>query len=358
MGSSKKSRGKPVSSPSNKSLSREDEERPSADLQPTLPIELQQAILNVFSQAFSPAEGSDIKGVIQEVKHHLFSRDFASAFGKQEYLDAYALRWSSSRALCYADIFTSFGDLCNWQNSSHAHTDSQLPSSTKILCIGGGAGGEIVGFAAALQQCELQTCEVIAIDIADWSTSLKKVEAALSTSPQLSQYASESARTINRPLIQEGRLGIHFHQRDILDVGEQELQDMLSGVSICTIMFTLNELFTTSISRTTAFLLTLTEAMQPGSTLLVVDSPGSYSEIKLGSQSTTKQYPMKWLLDHTLLKVAGSEDQCKWKKNIDHDSKWFRISPHVRYLIPLQNMRYQIHAYKRQQDGIRTRSGS
>jgi len=81
---------------------------------------------------------------------------------------------------------------------------------------------------------------------------------------------------------------------------------------------------------------------------LVVDSPGSYSETMVGSES--KKYPMKWLLDHTLLEKENKDDKdslAKWEKIVSEDSRWFRLANSLQYPIPLENMRYQIHLYRR-----------
>jgi 25S rRNA (uracil2843-N3)-methyltransferase len=123
---------------------------------------------------------------------------------------------------------------------------------------------------------------------------------------------------------------------------------MLAGVSLVTIMFTLNELFTSSTPKATALLLALTDSMEPGSWLLVVDSPGSFSEITLGS-GVPKTYPMQWLLNHTLLEAAGSRDGVrKWRQHFTDDSKWFRIDPRLKYRLELENMRYQMHLFHRE----------
>jgi 25S rRNA (uracil2843-N3)-methyltransferase len=128
-----------------------------------------------------------------------------------------------------------------------------------------------------------------------------------------------------------------------------ELVDVAGGrPMLVTLLFTLNELYTSSIGKTTAFLLNLTAAATSGSLLLVVDSPGSYSEATVGTEA--KRYPMHWLLDHTLLetqKSRGSESALKWVKLVSEDSKWFRIPESIRYPIPLENMRYQMHLYRR-----------
>ena len=79
----------------------------------------------------------------------------------------------------------------------------------------------------------------------------------------------------------------------------------------------------------------------------MVDSPGSYSEVKLGKTGQAKRYPMKWLLDHTLLKEAGAG---KWDKLVERDSVWFRVDEKLQYPLDLENTRYQIHVYQRQVD--------
>ncbi|KIW14373.1 hypothetical protein PV08_07155 [Exophiala spinifera] len=309
-----------------------------------LPVELQQMILDVFRRAFPLHDQGEVKTVIQEVKGHLFQRDFASAFAKQEYLDAYALRWSAARSLGYTDIFLHRDLQPVWVGGTDPCLDmNSSPSSMRVACIGGGGGAEVAACAAAVAQTHsLSSLEVHAIDIADWSGCLDKLAHHLCTPPPLSAYASESAKSANGPLVASGQFSHCFSQCDILAVDEGRLRDLLAPVRLCTVMFTLNELFSSSISRTTAFLLAISDMMQPGSWFLVVDSPGSYSEVKLG-QGQTKKYPMKWLLDHALQDVA----QGKWKKQVSDDSRWFRLNSSLKYPVELENMRYQIHLYQR-----------
>lgn len=342
------------------------------------PIQLQQSVLDVFCRAFhgDDLETHDINASIQKVKGHLFLREFSHAFAKPEYLDAYALRWSASRALGYLDILLH-GDLQPFwlgeisarpdvNNHADDANDDDDPPPTKsnrgacrVACIGGGAGAEVAACAAAAvlafesappssSWSSDSKAEIHAIDIADWSSCVGKLTTTLTTPPQLSAYASESAKAANKPLIDPAHLHVRFSQHDILDVDEHGLRGLLGGVNLCTIMFTLNELFTTSIARTTAFLLALTDTMALGSWLLVVDSPGSYSEVTLGDgeDAKPKRYPMKWLLDHTLLEVAGGKNS-KWTKHVSDDSRWFRLKPTLKYPIDLENMRYQIHLYQR-----------
>ena len=83
--------------------------------------------------------------------------------------------------------------------------------------------------------------------------------------------------------------------------------------------------------------------------LLVVDSPGSYSTVSLNGAD--KNYPMQWLLDHTLLADTSGgkakEEVRMWEKVQEDDSRWFRLDDRLSYPIELENMRMQLHLYRR-----------
>ena len=343
----------------------------------SLPLELQQIILNVFSIAFPLLQDTEeLTKVLQKVKGHLFNRDFAAAFSEQTYLQAYALRWSAARALGYTHILTSpdrdyllvppngSRKPARLSGEQEEQGDVGLPNTSKLVCIGGGAGAEIAALAAA-QRARSHGLEVIAVDSADWSQPVTELATALVTPPMLSVHYSEAARARpeNQPLLtKSAQVNISFMHQDVLTWKAEALQPTLRNTTLCTIMFTLNELFSASLPKTTSFLLSLTAAMPKDSHLLVVDSPGSYSEIQLGKTTArvdtsedkvapTKKYPMKWLLDHTLLEVAKDGDQAAWEKVESEDSLWFRIEQKdrvkLRYPIELENMRYQLHCYRR-----------
>jgi len=354
-----------------------------------LPLELQQAILNVFITAFPISHNAErLTQVTQEIKGHLFKRDFASAFGQPAYLQAYALRWSAARALGYSHILThpdrasiltttsatsvkTEDDHVELQGSDLSDPIASTPprrvsnkiGPRKVVCLGGGAGAEIVAFATAHRQLDPKSLlEIIAVDNADWSDPVAKISPALSTAPALSAHASAAAKekVENRPLLEDSlKVTVSFNHQDVLTWNLESIKQTMQDASLCTIMFTLNELFSTSLSKTTSFLLNLTTAMPVGSHLLVIDSPGSYSEIQLGKTTSvdgqamtpTTKYPMKWLLDHTLLEVAGSGDNVTWKKMESEDSLWFRIDQkerdRLRYPVELENMRYQLHLYRK-----------
>lgn len=354
-----------------------------------LPVELQQMILNVFRTAFPiSTDLQALNKTIQEVKGHLFNRDFAAAFREPPSLDAYAVRWSAARALAYAHILLqphleylflsrrngahdTLADLSTTDsltNISAPSTDLQQGAlhlvTNKVVCIGGGAGAEIIALAA-VGRGDRDPMSVLTVDSADWSNPILRLKAALSTPPRLPAYASEATklRPENQALLQGAdQFEVDFLHQDVLSWDREAMRDKFSRTSLCTIMFTLNELFSMSLPKTTTFLLIVTEIMPKGSHLLVVDSPGSYSEIQLGKKSTsskseseslkaTKKYPMSWLLDHTLLDVAKIGDEPAWKKVASEDSLWFRINERdrarLKYPVNPENMRYQMHIYTR-----------
>ncbi|KAF1815194.1 hypothetical protein P152DRAFT_248357 [Eremomyces bilateralis CBS 781.70] len=360
--------GRSRGAPQNKS---KDNRRTSAETigQYSVPQATQQWILNTFSKCFHIGDPIQFKETLQEVKHHLYNRDFASAFGKPEYLAAYAARWSPSRALGYLCVLNELHrdgqlPLSTVQRRNTTDKDTEMPELFQTLNIGGGAGAELMTFAALDRDrikmkdetfptdgIEMQPpvwCPRI-LDLAPWDHILEALAAQISS---VQSGASDDPG---------GSFNYTFHQRNVLEFGKKELSPFLEGVSLITILFTLNELFTASLSQTTKFLLDLTMLTAPGTRLLVIDSPGSYSTVSLQGKGSAvedkggKEYKMAWLMDHILLKVApsslsdsgrGDQKQC-WVKSVDEESRWFRLPPDLKYPIQLENMRMQIHLYKR-----------
>jgi 25S rRNA (uracil2843-N3)-methyltransferase len=470
---------------------------PPVDLSASVPLPLQQLLLDVFKFALlfpgndqsgagervsvqhpdalecSSAE-LNLKSLIQTIKSHLYNRDFNSAFveANEELLRAYALRWSATRALGYAGILKGvcnaiFND-CDRQGSecSTWEKNRDIRTTNRIVCIGGGAGAEIIALAAvwrdmlaswnhrakdniaslqaavadlsikhdtrsgaseggapvkqseesnqSVQQGEHETASkdindgghddprqtpskfpnlsVIAVDIADWSAIVETLAKAIQ-SPSVPGSKSHPAPLLpsvcrDRDQDQGGGFDISFRRFDVLSCqNDEDMKPLLRGTSLpsygdnnedalhektvlITLMFTLNELFSTSITKTTAFLLKITEWAEPGAILLVVDSPGSYStvsltgkakpdpdvsatvdernDVTLRQQQQQRVYPMKFLLDHTLMSVAAG----KWQRMVTEDSRWFRRdTSKLRYNVGdgagLEDMRFQIHIYRR-----------
>ncbi|KAL3479777.1 hypothetical protein BJX99DRAFT_221757 [Aspergillus californicus] len=407
----------------------ESQDENQIDIADTIPLKLQQLLLNVFKAALLPnrrekaakdqesksesepdpteEEPLDIKTLIQTMKSHLYNRDFDSAFADadERLLRAYALRWSATRALGYAGLLKSIMRIL---------TRDQGVDLKHVVCIGGGAGAEIVALAAVwrnlieeemgekekdlsgaldavtLEETDIRDQEtnkdsndvpetprssqdypdlsITAVDIADWSTVMDRLASTMK-SPTVSGTKSCPAPLLSLPARQNGdgidtatdesKFEVNFQRLDVLSLPDLSLSSLLhsprtqSPTSLVTLMFTLNELFSTSMSKATAFLLRTTDLLQPGTILLVVDSPGSYSTLKLGKGGESgsvqeRQYPMKFLLDHTLLSVAKG----KWERIYSQDSRWWRRdAARLWYDVGegagLEDMRFQIHVYRR-----------
>lgn len=338
--------GKKPAKPVQDGTAKEQDESP-------ISLDLQQKCLDIFRDALSPS--TDDNATLQEVKGHLYNRDFSTAFGMEEYLRVYASRWSPSRALAYLNVFADYAN--NFAHSDRESDGLVANEALRIICLGGGAGGELVGLGAWLSTVldnEITATECSArvdlVDIADWSKAVQQLQAALTSPPALSKYASQAKRDANKALVPEAALDAKFHQFDVLasEAKDQaELNGMVTTADLVTFMFTLNELYSTSLPATQSLLSRMTETMKSGSHLLVVDSPGSYSTVSLNGAE--KKYPMRWLLDHTLLGSKGKDgDQgSKWEKVTGNDSRWFRLSKELRYPIALEDMRFQMHLFRR-----------
>ncbi|KAI1207129.1 uncharacterized protein F4807DRAFT_188268 [Annulohypoxylon truncatum] len=342
-------------------------------------IKAQQKLLNIFSDTFKEVLSDDeFSTVLQRVKQALFNRDFETAFGNEQFLEVYVARWSPSRALCYSRILSQITDdlvplpLATGATDSKSDSDvsfedevemgrvsptvdleeeereTKRGATMRMLAIGGGAA-EIMAFGDYLRDTDSNIAgDLTLLDTGPWAEVVQKLHVGLTTPPPLSKYASTAAKATNAALIEPAtRLHSTFVQKDVLKLDNTDLSKLLGQTPLLiTMLFTLNELYTSGgIKLTTAFLRNLSTTIPAGSLLLVVDSPGSYSEAAVGKEA--KKYPMQWLLDHTLLQADKLPPEgCRWEKLKSHDSIWFRLSDGLRYPIDLQDMRYQMHLYR------------
>ncbi|OTA70204.1 hypothetical protein K449DRAFT_393212 [Hypoxylon sp. EC38] len=336
-------------------------------------IKARQRLLNIFNDTFREVLSDDnFATILQKVKQALYNRDFEAAFGSEQYLEVYAARWSPARALCYSKILNQISDELNpllttstaaieWIESDDDEVErgrisptvdleeeTNSSSTLKMLAIGGGAA-EIVAFGDYLHGAGHGVVgDLTLLDTGPWGEVVRKLHTGLTAPPSLSKYASAAAKAANAALVEPAtRLKSTFVQQDVLQLNNDHLSKLLGQTPLLvTMLFTLNELYTSGgIKMTTAFLRNLTATIPAGSLLLVVDSPGSYSEAGVGKEA--KKYPMQWLLDHTLLQIDKLPPEgCTWEKLKSHDSIWFRLVEGLRYPIELQDMRYQMHLYR------------
>ncbi|PPJ56408.1 hypothetical protein CBER1_00743 [Cercospora berteroae] len=342
-------KNKPQKTPQRKQIENENETEQQAVS--SVQLALQQKCLNIFRDALTSGEEGDDAVLLQEVKGHLYRRDFAKAFGKDEYLRVYASRWSPSRALGYLQILSDVQEkICGGWREEEA---------LKVVCLGGGAGAELVALVAWLSERREDSSgsgiSALFLDIAAWGPTVESLGSAVVNPPVLSQYASAAAKAANVSLLPEDAFTATFQQADALDLEDSQSKAIYENTDLITLLFTLNELYSASVPKTQKMLARITEAAQPGAHLLVVDSPGSYSTVSINGAE--KKYPMQWLLDHTLLgtqqKRGEEEIPAKWEKVVSDESRWFRLPPGLEYRLELENMRYQIHLYRRTDDEVK-----
>ncbi|KAI2776880.1 hypothetical protein F4815DRAFT_328322 [Daldinia loculata] len=345
-------------------------EDPTPTPVPTAETKSQQTLLDVFSDTFNPVlSAPDFSAVLQKVKQALFNRDFEAAFGSEQFLEVYAARWSPPRALCYGRVLRQiagemeplllaasgedeldeieFGRVSPTLDLEELQ-DAKRNATLRMLAIGGGAA-EIVAFGEYLRSAGATVSgDLTLLDTGPWGEVVQKLHTGLTTSPPLPECASATAKATSAALVEPTeRLRSTFLQQDVLQLDSSRLSSLLGQTPLLvTLLFTLNELYTSGgIKMTTAFLRNLSATIPAGSLLLVVDSPGSYSEAAVGKEA--KKYPMQWLLDHTLLQADKlPAEGCRWEKIQSHDSVWFRLSGGLRYPMDLQDMRYQMHLYR------------
>ncbi|KAI1380917.1 hypothetical protein F4677DRAFT_204642 [Hypoxylon crocopeplum] len=334
----------------------------------------QQRLLNIFNDSFREVLGDDdFSIVLQKVKQALYNRDFEAAFSSEQHLEVYAARYSPPRALCYDRILSliaghleqlSLADEGEDEvergrasptvdqeedDDDDGHKDETGHDATlKMLGIGGGAA-EIVAFGNYLHDAGTSVGgDLTLLDIGPWGEVVRTLHVGLTTPPPLSKYASAAAKASNAALVEpSARLKLTFERQDVLELNSEALSKLLGQTPLLvTMFFTLNELYTSGgVGKTTAFLRSLSAGIPSGSLLLVVDSPGSYSEAAVGKEA--KKYPMQWLLDHTLLQPDKLPTEgCMWEKLESRNSVWFRLVDGLRYPIELEDMRYQMYLYR------------
>lgn len=379
-----------------------------------LPVELQQLVLDIFRETFPASlDFEGLKPTLQEINAALADKDFSVAFGTEEFREAYAIRWSPSRALCYAnllaDILSSKACDVPWVTDFLNGVRKGSPPH-RAVCIGGGVS-EIMAFGALLRHLKPEaagkpspgiaaaggdrisrtstttttmgvesqddmlpppaTLDLTLVDTAHWASAVAKLEQGLKTPPTLSKYASAAARANNASLIGPETMRVVCTQADVLASsssaasgggGGVEHLEVLIGpnAALITLFFTLNDLYNISIPKTTKFLVEMSMAAPRDTLLLVADSVGACSEAAVsktaGEKEGGKKYSMAWLIDHLLLdqgKTRGEEGEevgssgPAWEKLLGDECRMFRLEEGLKYPASLENMRFQVHLFRR-----------
>ncbi|ETS73788.1 hypothetical protein PFICI_14734 [Pestalotiopsis fici W106-1] len=351
-----------------------------------LPVELQQLILDIFRVAFPASQDfAALKALLTQINDALLQKSFETAFRTEQFREGYAIRWSPSRALAYSNILAQICD----DHGDSPWVKRLLGNGTagpvKVLCFGGGAA-EVMALAGVLrcrredaagkpdavpsgdsgaspEEKLLQAAsssplsaplvDLHLVDAADWSEVISKLCAGLTTAPQLSKYASAAARTMNASFLSPRALATHFTQTDILGLTAEDLQAMMgSEVTLITLLFTLNDLYNTSIRRATSFLRKLSTLVPKGCLLLVVDAHEAMASAKGAEGEAEKLYAMSWLLDKALLPAQVTvEDEpiseSPWEKLVDDTNRLCRLPDKgLGYPAGLENLKLQVHLFR------------
>jgi 25S rRNA (uracil2843-N3)-methyltransferase len=364
-----------------------------------LPIELQQLLLNIFRSVFPVCQDYDeLKPALQQIKDALSENDFEKAFGRLDWLEAYAVRWSPSRALCYATILVEIcqefreeawvkrllgDDRIGIQKSSNCPESTGLP--LKVVCFGGGAA-EIMAFGAMLRNLlpvvvgkpvvadipqdtvsesmrsllisetspQAPILDLHFVDQANWEPIISSLRTGLMTAPILSKYASAIAKANNAPFIAPDTLKTSFHQSNILESSQDELESMIGAEpALITVFFTLSDLHALAVVKSTAFLLKLTLAAPKNSLLLIIDSIESSSVVAVQKDDEGKEkkrYPMHYLLDMVLMEKELPEavnTKPAWEKLIADQSRYFRLEEGLKFPMSLENMKFQVYLFRK-----------
>ncbi|KAJ9127186.1 hypothetical protein QFC24_001423 [Naganishia onofrii] len=372
--------------------------------QPCLPNEV--AILDVLNASLAQALADPNLAVkIQQIKALLYEKRFLEVFETESWLDIYAARWVPSRALAFREIFDSIGllerseevaEFTKGKGKENAESKVEsaiaglslsagLPrSAQKVICIGGGAGSELVALCAVVSQqlgstidrqedlhsdsetedadkeepettpatptssSVIPPLDIHLLDIGPYGELINSFqETCLSVLPGLSNHATNAI----------------FHQIDILapectPLFENLLTRSTSQPPIITLLFTMTELFIQSRPRTIAFLRMLSRYAPRGTLFLVVDSANEEaSAVTVGKEG--RSWSLGMVMDGILctpppVATTGSGEpapkaKALWRKMESEDSKWYRLREGLQehYPIKMENTRYWLRLYRR-----------
>ncbi|KAI8089239.1 uncharacterized protein BX664DRAFT_280052 [Halteromyces radiatus] len=269
----------------------------------------EQSILSAIRRScFDTFARKDFGTTLQMIKHSFVDRDYEGIFTDASNLDVYSAAYVPGRAVCYYEIFSMPPLL------------KLLMKKTRIYAVGSGSGSELVSLSAAMTRVpgERQRIQLYMQDIGEWQSVLDKFE----------KYTARAWQ------ITSEQLTCTYQQGDILDpiTMTTTTAQQIASADLITFMFVMNELFVKKQSAM-SLIQTLVASMKKGAYLLVVESAGSFSHLKVGN----KTYMVYTLLD------AIPDFECV----ISEDSRWYRCSDQVKYPLPVANMRYFIRLYRK-----------
>lgn len=252
----------------------------------------------------------------------LLYRQSVSNFLLQDYLRAYAARWVPGRALAYRSLFLNIPPLVE-----QCQRRGRQGEITQVLCIGGGAGSEVIALASLTNHfAEYKIkMKVSTIDVAEWGEILSEMNGLVKT----------------RWEVGDDHFTSNFECSDILET-YQNLPFQSQDIITC--LFTTNELFSSSRIKTMALLAHLSQVCKKGALLVFAESTGSYSEVQVGERT----YPLELILDQTLANSRPGQS-AKWKIVTEEQGVWYRVPEESKskYQLQLENTHMLVRVYRK-----------
>lgn len=289
-----------------------------------------QEVIDLFKRTFTLElyQGLDnVKELVQKVKSDLYNRDYTAAFDDNGKRVAYCCRWSPARAVAYASLFAQLEPINQVVRCQQDRGDQ------RVLCVGGGAGSELVALASLLTPSRHgrsppeSGLNVHLVDIYDWNNVVTRLQDQIEAN-WLYNGQSQFCR-------------MEFTPSNILKMEPEQLR--LQQLNLITLLFTTNELFSQDKVGSIKFLQSLTTHCKSGCLLLITESAGSYSHITVGS----KKFPIQFLIDTVLLGRRGQQNSTNWTLVDQSDSIWYRGDAELDYPMKLENMRCFYRLYRK-----------
>ncbi|KAK5671704.1 hypothetical protein QVD99_001543 [Batrachochytrium dendrobatidis] len=285
----------------------------------------QQALLGVIQHAFSAIFADPQFPVhVRTIKDLFLERDFVGIFTDPILLPVYAAEYIPCRALCYRDIFLRIDEI-----------RTCLHEGGQILCLGAGNGSELLGIGSALHGMQpISSLTVHLQDLSSYGSVIQRISESMHALLDIGAPALEVTESTGNLLE--------------LDDLKATVIPVACNAKLITAMFILNELLSNSKRGFVTLISQLIEHMPSGGYLLVVDSAGSFSEVKLGSNASSNpdnqssEPQQRIYMAFKLLDAIHALQTC-----VSYDSVWYRCSPHLSFPSKLNSMRYYLRLYQK-----------
>lgn len=365
---------------------------PPGDEHQSLGVEDQQLLLDVVRRSFPQCEDYEtLKPVLKDVKGAVDAGDLEKAFGGdegREKREAWVVRWGAAKAVWFANLLVTVVEKFEDEPLARkllGDEEEEKDAPVKVVSFGGGPaelmamGGLIRHLcpdARGRSSAELQygaedpdappvSGQIVDLHLVNsiyWSPEISTSHASLITPPTLSKYASASALANSAPFLAKTALSPVVHQLNVLEASQEELSTLLGNeAALITLFYTVADLAATSVAKTVALLLKLTIASPRGSLVVVFDraevdgdDEGAEGQEDGGKKSEKRRYPLRYLLDMTLLGKKHSTEELDeggekpaWKMLLMDEERVVKVTHGLRYALGLDTAKAQVYVFRR-----------